>query len=575
MMPGRLSGQAEPLAALVHDLRNVLSQVIGYGEMIAESFAGQSPPPSLVELLNVARSRIEWLEHAMDAVGPDSHSEFSREWDECVASLQERFESTVAALGSSDDMDLRFDLQQLGSAVESLARYRARSGGDWPQEGAVPGESSDREVVAEPSLATLDSSGEPSGHAKHLRDARLLVADDSESNRILLARILRRKGAHVTEARDGSEVLERIVDQSFDLIILDIVMPRLDGITALQEMKNRGLLEFQPVVMISAIEEVGDIVKCIESGADDYIQKPFNATILIARIGSLLERKRLRQQERERTENLESALRNLELERNRARDLLLNILPGFIANELQETGQVIPRYFVDTSICFADIVGFGKSSREMPAEGLVAVLHDVFTAFDQITQHFHLEKLKTVGDAYMFAGGLSGDCSSHPVDIVLAAQAMIDCLDSIPNAREIGWKIRLGIHLGPLIGGVTGKLKFAFDVWGETVNTAARLEAASAPNRINISEQMKTRVQDFVKCSHRGKIEIKEGQIDMFFVEGIHPDLNLGEDSDGPLSFSGRYKRYFHRNLPETLGFQDRAFQFPEQQGSGDVPETH
>ena len=238
----------------------------------------------------------------------------------------------------------------------------------------------------------------------------------------------------------------------------------------------------------------------------------------------------------------------LEAARKRAEALLLNILPARAAKELTEKGSVDPRYFEDVTIMFTDFVGFTTSAEKLAAEELVALLNEYFTAFDKITARFGVEKMKTVGDSYMCIGGLPVRNPSHPVDMVLAALEMLRYVAERPvQDMPVQWGMRVGIHTGPVVAGVVGTLKFAFDVWGDTVNFSSRMESSGVPNRINISERTHARVKDFFECEYRGKILTKDKrEVDMYLVKGILPKLAAKED------FDRRYQLYFQKPSAEA-----------------------
>jgi adenylate cyclase len=162
---------------------------------------------------------------------------------------------------------------------------------------------------------------------------------------------------------------------------------------------------------------------------------------------------------------------------------------------------------------FTDFVGFTTSAEKLAAEELVALLHEYFTAFDEIARRHGIEKMKTVGDSYMCIGGLPVRNPSHPVDTVLAALEMVQFV-SVRHRSDlpVEWAMRVGIHTGPVVAGVVGTLKFAFDVWGDTVNFASRMESSGVPNRVNISERTYARVKDFFSCEHRGKIYFQKAR---------------------------------------------------------------
>jgi len=245
-----------------------------------------------------------------------------------------------------------------------------------------------------------------------------------------------------------------------------------------------------------------------------------------------------------RQKELEVSNTRLVEERRRAEGLLLNILPVEVAHELELKGLVSPKYFEDVTVMFTDFVGFTTSAEKLAAEELVALLHEYFTAFDEITRRYGLEKMKTVGDSYMCIGGLPVRNPSHPVDAVLAGLAMVKYVAERPRgSTPVEWAMRVGIHTGPVVAGVVGTLKFAFDVWGDTVNFSSRMESSGVANRVNISERTYTRVKDFFNCTPRGKIMTKDKrEVDMFLVEGILPKL------EPPEEFARRYQLYFQKD---------------------------
>jgi class 3 adenylate cyclase len=242
-----------------------------------------------------------------------------------------------------------------------------------------------------------------------------------------------------------------------------------------------------------------------------------------------------------RQRELEVSNLRLEEERQRAEGLLLNILPLEVARELKTNGLVAPRYFEDVTVMFTDFVGFSTSAEKLAAEELVALLNDYFTAFDEIVKRHGLEKMKTVGDSYMCIGGLPARNPSHPVDTILAALEMVRFVVERPKGdMPVEWGMRVGIHTGPVVAGVVGTLKFAFDVWGDTVNFSSRMESSGVANRVNISERTYARVKDFFECEHRGKILTKDKrEVDMYLVRGLLPKLAAPED------FARRYQVYF------------------------------
>jgi class 3 adenylate cyclase len=228
----------------------------------------------------------------------------------------------------------------------------------------------------------------------------------------------------------------------------------------------------------------------------------------------------------------------LETERRKSDKLLLNILPPKIAEELKQNGKVKPVHYESASILFTDFKDFTKLAEQLTPEELVDELDYCFSYFDMVTETHNLEKLKTIGDSYMCVAGIPTPNPTHAIDAVLAAlqiQAFMGWRrqEKIQNNQSY-CEIRLGIHSGSLLAGVIGKKKFSYDVWGDAVNIASRLESSSLPGAINISQATFELVKDFFECEHRGKIAAKnKGDIDMYFVNRIKNHLSF--DSVGLL----------------------------------------
>jgi class 3 adenylate cyclase len=241
-------------------------------------------------------------------------------------------------------------------------------------------------------------------------------------------------------------------------------------------------------------------------------------------------------------------------EREKAWGLLLNILPKSVAEDLQN-GRSVPMFFEDATICFTDFVNFTLSTEKMPAQHLVEQLHMYFTAFDEVMERYGLEKLKTIGDSYMFASGLPIKHPAHPVNAVLAALELKEVVRRLAKGSEAaGWAVRVGLHTGPVIAGVVGIRKFAFDIWGNSVNFASRMESSGVPMSVNISAATYERVREFFFCEARGKVLTKDKrEVEMYLVHGVNPDLCGCGAREG---FGLKYQEVFGeplRSFPDFL----------------------
>jgi len=229
--------------------------------------------------------------------------------------------------------------------------------------------------------------------------------------------------------------------------------------------------------------------------------------------------------------DLERVRAAIEAERAKADRLLLNILPKAIAEELKQHDRVAPRYYDSVTVLFADFEGFTKLSERMEPKGLVEQLDQYFSTFEEIGARHRLEKLKTIGDAYMCAGGLPEANRTHCVDTCLAALEMLDVMAQTNRQRDKlrlpRWELRVGVHTGPAMAGVVGKRKFLYDVWGDSVNVAARMESAGSAGRVNVSEAVHNRLKPLFDFESRGSVEAKgKGPLAMHYLVRIKPELS-------------------------------------------------
>ena len=215
------------------------------------------------------------------------------------------------------------------------------------------------------------------------------------------------------------------------------------------------------------------------------------------------------------------AMRDAGVEHERSERLLHNILPVELAAELSATGVARSARHESATILFTDFSGFTQAASAMPADRMVAELNEIFGAFDDICDELGVEKIKTIGDAYMAAAGLPKPCADHAQRCVRAGLRMLDYLEQRNRTAAFKWSLRVGVHSGPVVAGVVGKRKYAFDIWGDSVNVASRMESAGETGRVNVSAYTFDLVQDEFACEYRGKVTAKgKGEIDMYFVTG-------------------------------------------------------
>jgi len=357
----------------------------------------------------------------------------------------------------------------------------------------------------------------------------VLVADDQETNRRLLRRFLRDLNYSIVEARDGFEAICAMKTGDPDIVLLDLEMPKMDGFQVLEESKKDIKIGGRiPIIVISGLADMDNIVKSIRMGAEDFLPKPFDVLLLKTRLESCLEKKRLHEME-------VLYLERIQKEKKISDELLHIILPDPIIRELKMTNEVIPRRYEDVAVLFCDIVGFTAYCQKHTPEEVLRRLDNVVLAFEEVSLHHRIHKLKTIGDSFMAISGLFEKSNNSALDAVKCALEMLSAGQRI----QPDWGLRIGIHSGPVIAGILGRKRYQFDVWGDTVNTAARIESNGNNNAINVSKQVWEKVSDSCQGHTLGPIELKgKGKIEIFVVQKLKDQELMAASSDQ--SFSTR-----------------------------------
>ena len=349
--------------------------------------------------------------------------------------------------------------------------------------------------------------------SQHAIAGQILVVDDNASNRDLLARQLTRDGHAVETVASGREALALTAERAFDLILLDVMMPEMSGYEVLSTLKHDPHTVEIPVIMISALDEIDSIVRCIEAGAVDYLPKPFAPAILRARIRASLENKLLRDRER-------AMMREIQIAKERNETLLLSILPRAVVERINEGAAMVADHIPEATIIFADIVNFTPFSGNLSPTDVVGVLNKIFSAFDRLVDQYGAEKIKTIGDGYMVAVGIPEPCEDHAAIAARLSLRMLETFDAIRSEIDAPIQLRIGIHIGPAIAGVIGERKFAYDIWGTTVNIASRMESHGLPDRVHVSKMVADRLEGQFSFVPRGAIDVKgAGLMETFWLE--------------------------------------------------------
>jgi len=366
---------------------------------------------------------------------------------------------------------------------------------------------------------------------------KILVVDDDRFVHMYIENAIETEhhNYEIISAYNGKEACEIALNQEIDLIIMDWEMPVMNGIEALENLKSDPVSADIPVIIITS---TGNLQTAFDAGAIDFLKKPIDRVELLVRVKSSLSMFKLiknivKQSEEleEQSHELEQKNKNLEIERKKTDDLLLNILPYEIAEQLKNKGSVDAKTYRRVSVLFTDFKGFTKISEQLSPQEIIKELGVFFAEFDEIIGGHFIEKIKTIGDAYMCVGGLPLRNKSNPIDTVLAGLKMQRFAEQLNKKKVedgfLPWHLRLGIHTGKVVAGVIGSKKFAYDIWGDTVNTASRMESAGEIGKVNISGDTYEHIKDYFECEYRGKIEAKnKGEIDMYFVHGLKPEYS-------------------------------------------------
>ena len=354
--------------------------------------------------------------------------------------------------------------------------------------------------------------------------APILVVDDSRLIRLMIIQSLNEIGfTNITEAKNGREALELIQKDEFSVMLLDIEMPEMSGIEVLADVKKNPDTSPLPVIVISGSDQVANAIHCISLGAEDYLAKPFDALLLRARVLSAIEKKRLRNFEKMRLNELEAEKELLEREQEKSERLLLNILPRIIAARLMQGESVIADKHDSVTVAFADLVGFSEFSRSTPPAAIVTLLNRIFTAFDIVVERRGAEKIKTIGDSYMFVSGIPAERPDHAEVVADCALEMLEAFKKLNAALGTKLEIRFGINTGTVVAGIIGKRKFAYDLWGDAVNVASRMESSGAPGMIHISQSTFDAISGKFLCESRGSVNCKGiGEVPGYYLQNRH-----------------------------------------------------
>ncbi|HUL54240.1 MAG TPA: adenylate/guanylate cyclase domain-containing protein [Opitutaceae bacterium] len=507
------SNDIETLTQLRHALRTPLNQIIGYSEMLMESIDDLKAERLLRDIKKIHTAGGQLLALFNDALAPWKMETgkidlLSMRRDmlaplNAIVGFSELCQDEAAEAGMTDVVS---DLKRINQAGYNL--HRLFESEEFAVKIDISPNPADAASPLHVVLAPPPAPAKPAAPAEFIGAAsakysgNLLVVDDDSMNREMMARRLQRSGYNVTTAENGRVALDLLKQRDFDLVLLDIIMPELNGFHTLEFIKADPKFRHLPVIMLTALDEVDSTVRCIEAGAEDYVPKPFNSIILHARINASLEKKRLRDQE-------QAYLSELQAERAKSDRLLLNVLPKAIADRLKQGERTIVDSFREATVVFADIVGFTSFSANIAPSRTVQLLNDLFSGFDKLAETYELEKIKTIGDSYMVVGGVPTAIPEHAERCALMSLDMLEVLNHFNRRNSLTLDIRIGINSGPVVAGIIGTRKFSYDLWGDTVNVASRMESHSLPGMIQVSASTYALLKDKFILEERGNIDVK------------------------------------------------------------------
>ncbi|WP_244598531.1 adenylate/guanylate cyclase domain-containing protein [Rhizobium tubonense] len=484
MAQSRDIGHRMYIARIAQNIVDPAQAILGYQELITEEVREAGPSdalPDLEKILSAARELNALIKRLLDVETPDSRNAPSLD-----RLLRHDLRTPMnAILGYSEMLIEDFADTLPARLLEDIAKVIHEGRNLLAQIDETLDRSVETEEESQPKFDGTIAADlartmavRPSPVTEYA--GRILIVDDTAANRELLSRRLHRDGHAVVAASSGEEALRILDRQEFDLVLVDVLMPGMNGIELLGRLKSDRRFREIPVVMVSGLTDDDAVARCIKAGAEDYLRKPINPVLLRARIAACLERRRWRARENQ-------YLAQIEFEKERANALLHAVLPKQVIKRLAEGEEVIADRIDMVTIIFADIVNFTEFAARTPAAALVRRLGDLFTRFDALADQYGIEKIKTIGDAYMAAAGLPDPRADH----ALAAVAFAKALLAEPSGT-LGcgppFLLRVGIHSGPVIAGLIGRKRFAYDVWGHTVNVASRMESCGIPGRIQISQ---------------------------------------------------------------------------------------
>ena len=514
------------LKNIKHDLINPINAMIGYSELILDTLDEakdrvlerdiqiiyRSSTAILATIQELFSSKTKTADDIGSVIlNEDLHYSIRTPLSSIIGMSELILEdtATVADLDLQDIQDCVSKINQAGKRllrlIKDLSKYSDLSNGDLMESYYTD------LYLKESSIRNFQFNTEVKMPAKI---GTILIVDDESANLDIIDKILQQSNHKTFTAESGAEALKVLEKESakIDLILLDLIMPEVNGMDLLKKLKDNNNTYHIPVIMLSALDEIDTIVECISMGADDFLIKPVNRILLHARLNNALEKKYFHDKEIKYQ-------KQIKIEQEKSDKLLLNILPESIAKRLKNGESLIADDFEDSTVLFADLAGFTKLSSTISATDVVMQLNSIFSLFDGLLIKYSLEKIKTIGDCYMLVGGLPKPDKNHADSVARMALEMLDTIEQINTKTDQSLKVRIGMNSGPVAAGVIGKEKFIYDLWGDTVNVASRMETFGSNSKIHVSSNTYLQLKDYYNFTKRDEINIPgKGVMQTYFL---------------------------------------------------------
>jgi class 3 adenylate cyclase len=343
---------------------------------------------------------------------------------------------------------------------------------------------------------------------------KILIADDVDYLVEFMISHLEMLFSEATflRAKNGYEVFRMAARHKPDLILLDWEMPEISGIEALITLKSQDSTKDIPVIMVSGFTKPEHVKKALEAGAIDYLKKPIEPAELLARVRTSM--------------TLASTLQQLKIQKDKLEEekaktdiLLKGLLPFEVLETMKSSGDIAPKRFRNVTVIMADLVDFTIKSQKMSPKRLLDELQTIFSAFDVITARYHCTRIKTIGDAYLSVSGMWNNQKNHALVAAKMAERMRQYIIDHNKKYNIDWEIRIGINSGDIIAGIISETNLSFDIFGDTVNTAARMQTYSNPMQINVSQSTFDLISNYYSMIKRISRQVKgKGAINMYYL---------------------------------------------------------